>query len=118
MTEVLILLIFCVIRAPVFKIHYLMGVLVVIKSLSLIFHAVNYHFIQIKVREGLLEMAPSSKIFLNTEGFYLSLIKSLSSSTQSTISLSRSRLGKALLERAPASKILINTEGFTSSVYF
>ncbi|MPC21151.1 Protein GPR107 [Portunus trituberculatus] len=33
-------------RDPVFKIHYLMGVLVVIKSFSLLFHGVNYHMIQ------------------------------------------------------------------------
>ncbi|XP_071519774.1 protein GPR107 [Panulirus ornatus] len=33
-------------KDPVFKIHYLMGVLVVIKSFSLLFHGVNYHFIQ------------------------------------------------------------------------
>ncbi|XP_066959578.1 protein GPR107 isoform X2 [Macrobrachium rosenbergii] len=33
-------------KDPVFKIHYLMGVLVVIKSFSLFFHGVNYHFIQ------------------------------------------------------------------------
>ena len=35
-------------RHPVFKIHYLMAVLVFIKSLSLLFHAMNYHFIQTK----------------------------------------------------------------------
>lgn len=35
-------------KEPVFKIHYLMGVLVVIKSLSLLLHAINYHFIQIQ----------------------------------------------------------------------
>uniref|UniRef100_A0A2P2HZ52 Protein GPR107-like n=1 Tax=Hirondellea gigas TaxID=1518452 RepID=A0A2P2HZ52_9CRUS len=35
-------------KQPVFKIHYLMGVLVVMKSLSLLFHAINYHFIQIQ----------------------------------------------------------------------
>lgn len=35
-------------KDPVFKIHYLMGVLVVIKSFSLLFHGVNYHFIQTK----------------------------------------------------------------------
>ncbi|KAK7070701.1 hypothetical protein SK128_017988 [Halocaridina rubra] len=33
-------------KDPVFKIHYLMGVLVVIKSFSLLFHGVNYHYIQ------------------------------------------------------------------------
>ncbi|XP_063602592.1 protein GPR107-like isoform X2 [Penaeus indicus] len=33
-------------KDPVFKIHYLMGVLVIIKSFSLLFHGVNYHFIQ------------------------------------------------------------------------
>ncbi|XP_045605389.2 protein GPR107 [Procambarus clarkii] len=35
-------------KDPVFKIHYLMGFLVVIKSFSLLFHGVNYHFIQTK----------------------------------------------------------------------
>ncbi|XP_075229830.1 protein GPR107 isoform X2 [Lycorma delicatula] len=35
-------------RHPVFKIHYLMAVLVYLKSLSLLFHAINYHFIQTK----------------------------------------------------------------------
>ncbi|XP_076060012.1 protein GPR107 isoform X2 [Oratosquilla oratoria] len=37
-------------KDPVFKIHYLMGVLVVIKSFSLMFHGLNYHFIQ---KEGI-----------------------------------------------------------------
>lgn len=37
---------YCTCRDPVFKIHYLMGVLVVIKSFSLLFHGVNYHMIQ------------------------------------------------------------------------
>lgn len=32
----------------VFKIHYLMGALVFVKSLSLFFHSINYHFIQIE----------------------------------------------------------------------
>lgn len=35
-------------KDPVFKIHYLMGVLVFIKSFSLLFHGVNFHFIQTK----------------------------------------------------------------------
>ncbi|KAI4470877.1 lung seven transmembrane receptor [Holotrichia oblita] len=35
-------------RHPVFKIHYLMATLVFIKSISLAFHGINYHFIEIK----------------------------------------------------------------------
>jgi hypothetical protein len=35
-------------RHPVFKIHYFMAVLVYLKSLSLMFHGINYHFIQTK----------------------------------------------------------------------
>lgn len=35
-------------KHPVFKIHYLMAVLVYLKSLSLLFHAINFHFIQTK----------------------------------------------------------------------
>lgn len=30
----------------VFKIHYLMGALVFVKSVSLFFHSMNYHYIQ------------------------------------------------------------------------
>lgn len=35
-------------KHPVFKIHYLMGALVFLKSLSLMFHSINFHFIEIK----------------------------------------------------------------------
>lgn len=35
-------------RHSVFKIHYLMAVLVYLKSFSLLFHGINYHFIQTK----------------------------------------------------------------------
>lgn len=35
-------------KHPVFKIHYFMAVLVYLKSLSLMFHGINYHFIQTK----------------------------------------------------------------------
>ncbi|KAI5730604.1 protein GPR107 isoform X1 [Diaphorina citri] len=33
---------------PVYKIHYLMAVLVYIKSLALLFHSINFHFLQTK----------------------------------------------------------------------
>ncbi|KAK1118582.1 hypothetical protein K0M31_014888 [Melipona bicolor] len=35
-------------KHPVFKIHYLMAVLVHLKAMSLFFHGINYHFIQTK----------------------------------------------------------------------
>lgn len=35
-------------KHPLFKIHYLMGVLVFLKSLSLMFHAINFHFIEVQ----------------------------------------------------------------------
>ena len=35
-------------KHPVYKIHILMSVLVYLKSLSLLFHAINFHFIQTK----------------------------------------------------------------------
>ncbi|XP_055911249.1 protein GPR107 [Eupeodes corollae] len=35
-------------KHSVFKIHYIMAVLVFLKSLSLMFHAINYHFIEIR----------------------------------------------------------------------
>ncbi|KAF6202005.1 hypothetical protein GE061_004401 [Apolygus lucorum] len=35
-------------KQAVFKIHYLMAVLVYLKSLSLLFHAINFHFIETK----------------------------------------------------------------------
>lgn len=40
--------ILCKSKHPVFKIHYLMALLVYLKSLSLLFHGINYHFIEIK----------------------------------------------------------------------
>jgi len=39
---------FVIFRHSVFKIHYLMAVLVYLKSFSLLFHGINYHFIQTK----------------------------------------------------------------------
>lgn len=35
-------------REDVYKIHYLMALLVYLKSLSLAFHGINFHFIQTK----------------------------------------------------------------------
>lgn len=35
-------------RHTVFRIHYIMAVLVFLKSLSLMFHSINFHFIEVK----------------------------------------------------------------------
>lgn len=35
-------------RHGVHKLHYIMALLVFLKSLSLVFHAINYHFIEIR----------------------------------------------------------------------
>ncbi|KAG5313714.1 GP107 protein, partial [Acromyrmex insinuator] len=43
-------------KHSVFKIHYLMAVLVYLKSFSLLFHGINYHFIQTKDKEKKLFM--------------------------------------------------------------
>lgn len=35
-------------RHPVYKIHYLMAALIILKSLGLLFHGINYHYIGTK----------------------------------------------------------------------
>lgn len=38
-------------RNPVYKIHYMMALLVFLKAATLFFHGLNYHFIQVKGQE-------------------------------------------------------------------
>lgn len=44
--NIYIVFFFALSRHTVYKIHYLMAVLVFLKSLSLMFHSINYHFIE------------------------------------------------------------------------
>lgn len=38
---------YCFFRLSVFKIHYLMAFLVLLKSFGLLFHGINYHYIEV-----------------------------------------------------------------------
>lgn len=47
-SSIIINIIYLFIRHTVFRIHYIMGILVFLKALSLMFHSINYHFIDKK----------------------------------------------------------------------